>query len=538
MPPVAEPIEAESSVAVKANASQAGSRDLGGRVFLGTSANALGLILTFGQHIVLVPLFLAYWGTELYGDWLVLTAVVGYLSLLDGGFQTYVVNRMNATWAVGDRRAFHELLHTGLALYLGVVGVGVALVGLLAWLTPWPRFLGLAVTSSTTSTGIVILAGSALLVAIPGGLVGGIYRCMGENARGVTLGNLGRFLYIFGTAIALWAGGGLLTIAFLMLLTPMFVASLAFADITRRHPEVRFGMGRASRSVLRESIRPSLYFLLLPMSQALWVQGTLVVLSSLMGSSVLVLYTTTRTMFMFVSQARSQITNAIWPEVTALFAITDLARLRRLHRFTSFLSVIGSGLACGYLLVFGAKILEVWTSGRVDGDLTLLCLFGAYVLVGSVWQISQVIPLATNRHREVSLRYLGSAITAVILSLLSVPLLGLYGAAAALLVGDALFLSIPVLKQACHLTQDKHRMLLAELCGRGLLGLTVGLALAFGAFQFVGVQSIWQFFTGTAVCAATMFAALILLLGPAERQLAVNWTRFCKIGARGWRYDS
>jgi len=502
-----------------ANVSQGVSRDLGGRVFLGTSANALGLILTFGQHIVLLPLFLVYWGTELYGDWLVLTAVVGSLSLLDGGFLRYIVNRMNATWVVGDRKAFHELLHTGLALYLGVVGVGAALVGLLAWLTPWPHFLGLTVASRAISAGTVTLAGLTLLVAIPGGLVGGVYRCMGEYARGVSLSNLVRLLHIIVTAVALWAGAGLLTIAFLMLLSPIIMTSLAFADIGRRHPEVCFGTARASRSVLRESIRPSLYFLLLPMSHALWVQGTLVAISSLMGSSVLVLYTTTRTMFTFVSQARSQVINAIWPEITKLFATGDLVRLRRLHRLTSFLSVIGSGLACGYLLLFGSQILDLWTVGRVRADLPLLCLFVAYVLIGSMWQVSQTILLATNRHKYVSLRCLSSAVSVVLLSLLLIPVIGVRGAAVALVLGDAAFLSIAVLKQSCSLIEENYRLLLAELCWRGFVGFGVGLTIAYVSLQLIGKGSTSQLLTATVLCGPLMSAAFVMCLGRPEREL-------------------
>ena len=289
-------------------------------------------------------------------------------------------------------------------------------------------------------------------------------------------------------------------------------------DIQARHPEVRLGARDASLSLLAQSFRPSLYFLLLPLSHAFWVQGSIIILSFLRSSAVLALYTTTRTMFMIVRQALNQINLATWPEITRLFAKGDRARIRRLHRSVCVLSVVASGLVCGYLLTFGPQVLRFWTAGKIDADPLLLGLFAAYILGGSVWQVSQIVPLATNRHRATSLRYLGAALCSLAASLWLVPRYGVRGSAAALVLGDAAFLSIAVPKQTCRLLGENGRRLFTDLAGRGALALAAGSATGYTLKWAIGAGSPGRLLVATVLFGIAALAAGFALLSRHERR--------------------
>ena len=494
------------------------TRGVAESILQGASANLLGLILTFAQHVLLVPLFLNSWGSRLYGDWLALTAAAGYLSMLEGGFQRYLTNRMNAAWELGDPKQFHRLLHTGIVFSVAVTGVGAVVVTLGAFFIPWPKLLRLSTLDQNLSGATLMLAGLSLLASIPAGIVGGVYRCLKEYPRGVALANLVRLLQVLAIAAALWQGEGILTIATLLLLAPLLALIAGSVDIRARHAEVRFGFRDASLSLLVESLRPSLYFLLLPLSHAFWVQGSIIILSSLRSSAVLAVYTTTRTMFMIVRQALNQINLATWPEITRLFARGDRARIRRLHRSVCVLSVVASGLVCGYLLTFGPQVLRFWTTGKIDADPLLLGLFAAYILGGSVWQVSQIVPLATNHHRATSLRCLGGALCSVAASLWLVPRYGVRGSAAALVLGDAAFLSVAVPKQTCRLLGENGRRLFADLAWRGALALTVGSATGYTLNQFLGDGSPARLLVATVLFGMAALATGFVLLSREERQ--------------------
>jgi len=72
---------------------EAARTDMIKRLFRGIGANFLGQIINIASRIVLVPLFLLSWGADIYGEWLLLSSMVAYLSLIEMGDQLYIVNR-------------------------------------------------------------------------------------------------------------------------------------------------------------------------------------------------------------------------------------------------------------------------------------------------------------------------------------------------------------------------------------------------------------------------------------------------------------
>jgi O-antigen/teichoic acid export membrane protein len=112
------------------------------RLCQGIGANFLGQIINIATKIVLVPLFLLAWGADIYGEWLLLSSMVAYLSLTEMGAQLYIVNRMTQAYAQRDNDQFRRILHTGLALFLiiplavFIIFIGVIFFFSLSFLCP------------------------------------------------------------------------------------------------------------------------------------------------------------------------------------------------------------------------------------------------------------------------------------------------------------------------------------------------------------------------------------------------------------------
>jgi hypothetical protein len=52
----------------------------------GVTANAFGQAVAVCIQLMGVPILLHYWGMQLYGEWLILTAITTYLAIADLGF--------------------------------------------------------------------------------------------------------------------------------------------------------------------------------------------------------------------------------------------------------------------------------------------------------------------------------------------------------------------------------------------------------------------------------------------------------------------
>ncbi|MFC1490477.1 hypothetical protein ACFL6K_04635, partial [Candidatus Latescibacterota bacterium] len=72
------------------------------RLFKGIAANIVNKGIVVLTRIILPPLFLKTWGVIGYGEWLLLSSVVAYLSFADLGGQTYIINRMIDAYSRND----------------------------------------------------------------------------------------------------------------------------------------------------------------------------------------------------------------------------------------------------------------------------------------------------------------------------------------------------------------------------------------------------------------------------------------------------
>src|SRR5579859_562715 len=69
-------------------------------------------------QLLLPPAFIAAYGVNAFGEWLVLAAAVGYLATLDFGLQTYVLNELTMLYHRRDWEQFHRFQSVGLRLML------------------------------------------------------------------------------------------------------------------------------------------------------------------------------------------------------------------------------------------------------------------------------------------------------------------------------------------------------------------------------------------------------------------------------------
>jgi hypothetical protein len=74
------------------------------RILHGLGANAYGQLVVIIIQLAGVPILLHAWGTQLYGEWLILAAIPTYLSMADLGFSQSAGNDMTAHGARRQRR--------------------------------------------------------------------------------------------------------------------------------------------------------------------------------------------------------------------------------------------------------------------------------------------------------------------------------------------------------------------------------------------------------------------------------------------------
>ena len=407
------------------------------RIVKGFGANALGQAINVASKIVLVPLFLRAWGVDIYGEWLLLSSFVAYLSLVDLGGQVYIVNRLTQAYACQDISQFRKILHSGLALFLTLPAAALVIFVVVISFYPPEIYLNIAKTSHPVVLVVSVMLATQFLISLPQGILVGVYRAVGLLPTGVMLGNLIIFSQFVLTGIGLLSQVGMIWIAVFQVLPYGIVAGIALADLHKRFPNFDvLSLRQSDLSTVLAFVRPSLNFLSIQFSQLFTIQGTVLIAGILLGSVQVVVYSALRTIAHAIKQLLSLITHTAWPELTRLDASNDTERLHRLFRFVLRTAMAG---ACVFFAIFhlwGEKIYHLWLGGSLEYSQNLMDLILVYVIQLAFWTACSHVLMATNMHRTLAKVMFVSSVFTLVVSYLGALYFGLVGLIGGMIVVD------------------------------------------------------------------------------------------------------
>jgi O-antigen/teichoic acid export membrane protein len=433
------------------------------RVTLGALANLLSQALNTGGQMLVVPVLLAGWGKELYGEWLALSAAAASLAVLDLGMQSYVVNRLNQCHALDAKDDYARILQSGLLFSAAVANVAALAIAPALWLLPVERWLKLTEETHSQAAWIGLLIVLQVLYAIPYGLLNGIYRSIDEYPRGQMVNNARLLLSLSGMVAAVWLGGGPTSVAAAQLGALIVSGGFIVVDIRRRHPEIPLGVQRGEFGLAISFLVPSASFLGIQIVMALVVQGSTLLVNGVFGAALLVSFSTFRTLTNLIRQVGGTIQNAVWPEFTALDAQRRTEDLQRFHLLTSKIVTLSAACSAVYVLVYGDVLLRFWTRGQVAYDRGLMGGFMLLAASRSMWLTSSILLSATNRQKTVFTATVLSAVVGLPLGYGLSFRMGVTGLVVGLAIGDAAFCGFWLPAAACRSIGESRRRYAIEV---------------------------------------------------------------------------
>jgi O-antigen/teichoic acid export membrane protein len=406
------------------------------RLVAGFWATALGSLVTLLVQVVSVPLFLHYWGSHLYGEWLIMSAVPMYLSVSDMGFGSVAGNDMAIRIAAQDHAGALEtfqstwVLVTVLSLAAGVIAVCCILTTPLVWwlqlhtLSPWDAHLSLIMLSFYS---LGVLQASLLLSG---------FRSDGQYPLGALLTNIIRFAENAAVLGLLMTRSGPVRVAFA--LAAVRWTGTLFVSMMLRYKVrwLRYGYAHATRQRVSSLTRPSFAFMAFPVGNALSVQGMTLLIGMMMGPVAVATFGPMRTLSRLPYQVIDSIKNAVWPELSFAYGAQKWDLARKLHRSSCQVALWFALIAVLGLAVAGPAYFRIWTQGRVTMDVPCFYVLLLVVVASSLWNTSSAVSVAANRHESLALQYVVGTAASLLLGFFLLGHFGLMGAALALLASD------------------------------------------------------------------------------------------------------
>ena len=412
--------------------------------------------ISVGNSLLLVPLFLKHWPAVVYGEWLALSSVAAYLSTLDFGMNSAVGNRMLTAHTRGDTDDYLRCQHSALTFYGCLALIATIASGICCWILPVSRLLGLHHISQRDAAITIWLLSVQVLVMMPCGFIGNVYRTLGDPARSQWINNARMLLGLAITIIALMRRASLPELALWQLVPVLVVTLYVVADLKARMPSFMPGTARADRRIMRQLLAPSLQFGIILIALAITQQGSVLIVSTALGGVAVAIFVTTRTLTNLVMQVFQTVNFATHPNITMQWARGDFERIRHTHRILIALSTSLCVAAAAALWFEGPEVMTRWTHGKLHVDPAFLHLMLLYTVLQAPWRSSSIVALATNNHRQLSVSYLASSVIGIAVAACLVRFFGLLAIPIGLIAGEAASCYHFVLRDSCTLVDEKY----------------------------------------------------------------------------------
>ncbi len=383
------------------------------RLLRGIGANAFSQVVVIGLQLALVPVLATHWGLKLYGTWLMLFTIPSYLALGDFGFATAAGVDMTMKVARGDKTGTLVTYHSALAA-ITVVSTTIFLIAALVCLAlpdSWLMF-DIPVSPHEIRLVLVLIVAYGLICLASSVLMAG-FRCSGLYATGVMGQSVTQLIEGSACIVTVLLGGSLLAAVSAYVIARSICVIGQALMLTLRVPWLRLGFRGTNFAEIKRLAKPAFAAMALPFAQAAFLQGTPVVLGVATGATTVPVFTTARTLIRAGVQFTTLLNHALMPEFSTAVARGD-ARLQRHFLFATFATdaaILVPGAIV--LLLFGQKIIALWTHGTMHPPFDLIAVMTAVMLVNGMWLPVSNLILAANRHATYSYIFLAAALVSV-----------------------------------------------------------------------------------------------------------------------------
>lgn len=351
-------------------------------IFKTTSVNAVAKVVTAVVQLAMVPIALGYLGSELYGIWMSIAALVAFLQFTDLGVANALIGLVGQAPPSQKASVANHLLFRGLVI-IGALSFAVGLLGLLAIsVLPWVEWLNIAPSARPQAylaaqaaivmfcLGLVLSLVQQVRLGLLEGHVSACYQIVGQ------LLNLA-FLYL-GTQLGA-SLPELIVSAVVGLQLMQFLNLLALLKKLKTQDQTADPLVHALS--LKDILGESAPFLIIQVMGLIAVQADILIVSHYLGSDAVATYSVTQKLFGMPELMIWVFLISLWPAYANARAEADWRwvqstfnkSLRHLFLLNVPISVV--------LLLAGKDLIGVWTREAISPDGALLAGMAAMVVV-------------------------------------------------------------------------------------------------------------------------------------------------------------
>jgi O-antigen/teichoic acid export membrane protein len=397
------------------------------RLFRNAISNLLGAAVPALVALATVPLVVRGLGEAGYGVYSLVTAIVGYFSLIDINVTAGSVKYIAQYSARNDRERISETVFFGILVYAALGALGA--LGLYAG----AHFFVTSVFSIPQA--LVPEAVATLKIAALGFLIGQLQSYLQSVPQSLMRFDISSWIEIvFGTVVplltvaVLMLGYGLFEVILLRVVASFVNCVILWRAIRRVLPDLAWRSPRAA--IRRELLGFSAYSFLSRFASLSYAYADKLIIGALVGVTGLAYFTVASTLANRVLGMTFRLSGVLFPAASALAASGQVERLDRLYLKASRYVVYINAAALVLLAVFAEPILRYWMSLEFARNGALvLAVMALSQFVDSLTSLPSLVNDGMGHPRISGMFALARALLGLVVVWLGVAWFGIVGAA-------------------------------------------------------------------------------------------------------------
>jgi O-antigen/teichoic acid export membrane protein len=377
------------------------------RLLLGSGANGLNLIAKLSEQLLLVPILLGAWSTQLYGEWLLISAIPVYLSLSDLGFLTASSNELARRSVSESENKVKQFFADYVAVFMAWSLVICILVAAISAFLPFDQLFGLEIMSRREAAiTFTLLVATTLVSQNSIALLGGL-RARKLFPVGLLLRAITALLRLVGIYVLVKVfHTGPISAAVVILVMRAAEYGIQAAILVAKDLPPRWNIFRKPAEPIWPYLGIGMEFMLMPLAQALVLQGMVLMVGTALGAVAVAVFSTHRTLTRFTSQVLQLAVVPLQAEAGLLNGEKDNQAMARLLSSISSMTFWVSVFTGGTLFILGSDIFQAWTDGKVQFVPSLFLVLICSTILEGIWRVASTLRLGSNRHRPLAWGYL------------------------------------------------------------------------------------------------------------------------------------
>ncbi len=362
------------------------------------AASMTSQVVILLERLLLAPVFIHFYNLAAYGDWLTLTASVGYLATLQFGVQTYVNNELTMQYSRGEMDTYQHLQSTALRMLLGAGAVASAIMAVVFFL-PVERWLRMPLSHANVTTAMYFM-GLQVIALMPLNYFAGTFMVFGMAHRGVNWQNAQRLMLVVAAAAMAMFRAPFAAIAIAQFVMVMVYCVFMLIDLYRLEPQIFPTLRYWDRKLAVQILAPSGYFAMLTSYTIIVFQFPILIIRRVLGADAVVIFSVMRTLFSMARQVLQTFTASIGPEVTLQYGRRDWRSLAKIYLLSERILFTAIPVLNFTVLLAAPILLQVWLHKPWLFSLGLYTLMAIASAAISVRDHKFQFQISTNTHRE------------------------------------------------------------------------------------------------------------------------------------------